>query len=252
MPDTSYLVCTQHRSGSTMLCSGLWLTRECGEPGEVFGPEGYGRFSKQFGVTSPVVGGSMGTYVEALRKATATPNGVFGAKLMATHAPRLLSLGAAVPGVDASSPGAVLRAIFPGLQLVRLRRRDKVAAAVSNWLASTTDVWAIWPDQPRPPDEPDLPTDIDAISRAHRMHHVWDTMWDAFIPTLGLPTYELTYEDMLADWEGRLTAVVSFIHGRAWSGPVPAPKTIRQGSQRRREHIQAWNEATGGCAACAC
>jgi LPS sulfotransferase NodH len=140
------IVCATQRSGSTLLCELLKATGVAGVPREYFQhfkDTGISDQPRQYlaGVSDPAVlellppldpGVPETSFdFEAVRRAGTTPNGVFAAKVMWSHAPDLWArLG-----------GRSLEDVFGPLRYVQVVRRDKVAQAVSLWTAIQTQAW---------------------------------------------------------------------------------------------------------------
>ncbi len=70
-----------------------------------------------------------------------TLNGVFGAKMMWNYLDDFRLRMAELPGLSDLSFNERLEAVFPRLQIIFMRRRDKVAQAVSLWKAIQTQQW---------------------------------------------------------------------------------------------------------------
>lgn len=133
---SSYIICATPRSGSTLLCEYLMLTKTAGYPSEWFLPQGRTLAVEMFGVQAPLE--SLSYFQELLAKAT-TSNGVFGIKMMWPQMQQLLAGG--IPGL--ALPRANLRnsGIFPDLKYIYIRRTDEVAQSISLLMAIKTDYW---------------------------------------------------------------------------------------------------------------
>ena len=70
-----------------------------------------------------------------------SPNGVFGAKMMWNYLEDFKTRMAELPGLEDLSFNERLSAVFPRLKIIFMRRRDKVAQAVSLWKAIQTQRW---------------------------------------------------------------------------------------------------------------
>ena len=70
-----------------------------------------------------------------------TLNGVFGAKMMWNYLDDFKLRMAELPGLGDLSFNERLDAVFPRLKIIFIRRRDKVAQAVSLWKAIQTQQW---------------------------------------------------------------------------------------------------------------
>ena len=157
----SYLVCATQRSGSTLLCELLRATEVAGVPDEYFEnlrQTGLARQPQQYFADpsvhdiaerlAPMVPGRPERPGEfeawfryVLQRAT-TGNGVFGAKMMWNYFDEFRLRMGELPGLgDLSSFNERLAVVFPRLKVIFIRRRDKVAQAVSLWKAIQTQQW---------------------------------------------------------------------------------------------------------------
>src|SRR3954465_13920724 len=142
--ERAYLFCAPPRSGRPLLCELLKGTGVAGCPREYFETlrsTGYPRQPRQYFEDAPegqalLPPGDAGTPENAfdwhgVLRAGTTPNGVFGAKVMWGHLEDLW------PRLD----GRPLEDVLPGLRYVRVSRSDRVAQAVSLWIAVQTQHW---------------------------------------------------------------------------------------------------------------
>jgi LPS sulfotransferase NodH len=224
----SYLVCATQRSGSTLLCELLKATGVAGHPNEFFQElhaTGLPDQPRQYlaGVEDPSVLERLPPLehatpeasfdFEAVRRAGTTPNGVFGAKVMWSHADDLWArLG-----------GRSLEDVFGPLRYVQVVRRDKPAQAVSLWTAIQTQAWR---DASAPEREP-------VYSFAAIRHLVgWLTAgeraWTEWLA--GRDPYVVVYEDFAQ----APAATIAALSGAA----APAPALRRQSGSRSREWIE--------------
>ena len=130
----SYVIASGARAGTGLLAHGLWSTGRLGRPEEYFNQADLGLYAKRWNLPPPSSEENPAAYVEAYQKASTTPNGVSGLKVMAGS----LTTIAEMIGCDAqASPTAVLLDLGVSLVVV-CTRNDKVAAAVSQWRAQQT------------------------------------------------------------------------------------------------------------------
>src|ERR1700677_1589135 len=156
----SYLVCATQRSGSTLLCELLRATDVAGAPDEYFErlrETGLPRHPHQYfaepsvqdiakRLPPTVLGhpeqpGEFEHWFRYVLQRGTTLNGVFGAKMMWNYLDEFKLRMAELPGLSHLSFNEQLKAVFPGLQVIFMRRRDKVAQAVSLWKAIQTQQW---------------------------------------------------------------------------------------------------------------
>ncbi len=136
MPEivSTYLVLATPRSGSTLLGQALNATNLAGDPREHFGKK-MGFWARKWGTTT------LTEFVDRLMRERATANGVFGAKLLASHLLHLERTARAEPPFADLPLPAILDELFPSLHYLRITRRDKVRQAISYWKAKESGVW---------------------------------------------------------------------------------------------------------------
>ena len=84
---------------------------------------------------------SLPAYVARLSQERATPNGVFGAKLLYRQLLHLEDLARQEPELTELPLPEILDRLFPNLHLVWVTREDKVRQAISWFKARQTGVW---------------------------------------------------------------------------------------------------------------
>ena len=251
-----YLIVTGGRTGSSLLAHALAGTGRHGTPDEHLTVPDIDGWAERLGVRSPVQGGSMLGYLDALRARTASPGGGFGTKLHSSAIPLVARCLAVEPDAPSADASALLAWAFPGSVVLWSRRRDRVAGAVSMWRARQTGAWA----QPAGAavDEPAVEPSTTAISELHRSMHVADLSVPGVLARAGFPVHEVVYEDLVADWSAVLVDALTFLDAggpvdpRSVAAPdlVAPPTLARQSGERSAATIERWVAATGGCAAC--
>lgn len=242
-----YVIVTSGRTGSAILAHALAGTGRHGAPDEHLTAGDMDAWSERLGVRSPLHGGSMMVYLDALRSATSSPGGGFGTKLHTSAIPMVARLLAREPGAP-SDAAALLRWAFPDTVVLWSRRRDRVAGAVSRWRAQTTGTWARAAGTSR--SEPVVEPSVTEISELHRLLHLTDLSVPGVLARARLPFHEVVYEDLVADWAGSVAAVRRFLGEDGVIAPVPPPTLARQSGNRTEDTIARWIAATGGCSAC--
>ena len=180
-PQASYFVCGTPRCGSWFLCGLLAGTAVAGRPHEWFWQDTRASLMRAWGVAG------FDAYVELVLAAGTTPNGVFGAKVMWGHLPEL-------------SP-------FPQPRFVWLRRRDRLAQAVSFAKAIQTGHWHGW--DPAPKAEPVFNAGaIEALIHEVDEH---ECCWADWFGARSVEALELSFEDLLSDPEAQTLRVLDFL-----------------------------------------
>jgi LPS sulfotransferase NodH len=132
-------------------------------------------------------------FLERLAEESATPNGVFGVKVMSGSLGRF--------GVVAQ--WREIRARFSP-QMIRLRRRDKVRQAISRYRAKRSGQWSRSPAAlpPRPPE-----FDAAEIARNYNWLVAWEAQWDRMLRELSVEPRQIWYEDVQADPQSAVDSI---------------------------------------------
>jgi trehalose 2-sulfotransferase len=213
----SYLVCATQRSGSTLLCELLRATDVAGVPDEYFErlrgtgqprqPRQYFEdpsmqdVAKRLTLTVPGRPEQPGEFEQwfryVLQRGT-TPNGVFGAKMMWNYLDEFKRRMAELPGLSGLSFNEALDAVFPRLKVIFIRRRDKVAQAVSLWKAIQTQQWRTESESASEESESDEASDMaydyQAIEYLLDQLHRWDAHWEDWFHATGREPIRIFYD----------------------------------------------------------
>ncbi len=128
-PKISYAILTTPRSGSTFLCATLQSTQIAGFPTE--------HLRQPSAVLSQYCGFDYLRYLQAIKNFKVTSNEVFGTKII-SHFLQVFEK-------NKDNFETLLQKEFS--KFIYLIRRDKIAQAVSIFLAQKTDVWHIFSEQ---------------------------------------------------------------------------------------------------------
>jgi trehalose 2-sulfotransferase len=191
----SCFVCATPRCGSWFLCGLLASTGVAGRPHEWFWRDTRSALERAWGVRSGE------EYVELVLAAGTTPNGVFGAKVMWGMLPDL-------------SP-------FPDAQFVWLRRRDRIAQAVSFAKAVQTGHWHGWDPVPRT-----QPTyHFEEIDTLRSEIDELEAGWEGWFEREGVEPLELAYEEVVATPQAETLRVLDFLSVELPPGVAVRPLT---------------------------
>lgn len=243
--DTSILMATENRTGSTLVSWAMWRTGRVGLPYEYLLPARMTVFAERWGVPEPSIRGRLGrwrrarrggvdlylryrrrsfpTFIEKLAANRASLNGVFSLKLMAGHFAEILDRG-----YD--------HELFPGrIVWVRMRRHDTLRQAVSWAIATQTRRFHSTQIA-----EADPTYDRALIDSRLRLIRADRSEWTAFLEARRIRPLDLWYEDVAADYEGTLAAV--FDHAGvdrpdAW----PDPPLQKMADDRTDEWVHRYN-----------
>lgn len=201
-PNSSYWLCTTPRSGSSALCDALARTGVAGRPTEYFNRRFWPELSERFGVEIP-------DFLEAATRQTATPNGVFGVKVMLDRDMEPFFRG--LRQVYGALPDAgLVRAAFPNLRLVYLTRRNKVRQAVSFVRAQQTGVWARYGGEAETKN-PELEFDFAPLNRSVHDLALREVRWQDLFGALGASPYTVVYEDYVRAPEAAVRGILDFL-----------------------------------------
>ena len=245
---TCYLVLATPRSGSTLLGQGLQASGLAGEPKEFFGHK-MAFWMEQWRTPT------LTTYASRLSQARATPNGVFGAKLLYRQLLQLESLARQEPDLAPIPLPEILDRIFPNLHLVWVSRNDKVRQAISWFKARQTGVWGQDQGQSAPKlgrawrlgDEPlqpgELAFDYDGIAALMRQTEAEDAAIGQFFATSGIEPFSVVYEEFTPRYEETILALLR------WLGltpppdlTLPNPRTVKLADDRTDEWVARFRE----------
>jgi LPS sulfotransferase NodH len=212
----SYLVCATQRSGTTLLCELLKGTEVAGVPDEYFEAlrsTGLPRQPRQY-FQDPALdevaqrlapfdpgrpekpGAFEGWFNYALQRGT-TRNGVFGSKMMWNYLDDFRERIAELPGLESLTLNEALDEVFPNLRIIFVRRRDKVAQAVSLWKAIQTQQWRNEVDPNQDRDRPEAAYDYQALKHLIGELHRWDARWEDWFHSTGREPIRVIYEEFV-------------------------------------------------------
>ena len=239
-PTRTILLCSEQRSGSTLLGEAMYFAGDLGCPLEYFhggfGPD----FIARWGTSEARA------FMEAAHRHRTAPNGTFSAKifwtdLMGLLAERNAGLHAQVTAVTPAMLGPVpdlYRAIgdavgdlLEGATYIHLKRLDRVRRAVSGIVAEETGLWRSIPGvgERKPRAEPvyDFDRIANRVAASDQAHAHWASLFAA----LGVTPISLTYEELVRDYSGTATRVLRALGSTA----TPVEPRMQRQSDRRSE-----------------
>jgi trehalose 2-sulfotransferase len=252
----SYIICTTMRSGSTMLASGLRETGVAGRPDEYFAPPlripqakvfemepaRYRELLEEHRRTHPA-----DQTLREIIEAGTTDNGVFGVKI---HFQRPFSdFHNAVEMLQTrfddrqASPHELFSRAFPKLSYIWLRRLDRIAQAVSlhKAIISSEFVRVEGTNDPiRPVSEEDF--DFDAIQRLSSWLQSGDDGWRGFFRKYRIEPMTIDYEDLAADYEPTLRAVLDYLELSAQCRVIEQTRHRRQADEISEQWAARYRE----------
>jgi LPS sulfotransferase NodH len=242
-PARCYLICANARCGSTLLSRALSDTGIAGHPDEYFvtgPPEAFapgstfwedGPLARRHGVTN------RDEFIELVYRVGSTPNGVFGAKWMWNYVEWAVENFRELPRFADASIEEIFGAMFPGLRVVHMIRRDRLRQAIS-WLRAAEDgVGIVSEDEPaRPVREPVYQYDM--IVGMMDLIAAGEKAWLDLYKKLGVRPLEVVYEDFTApDGFGPTIRRVLRHLDLDDTIDIPEARTVRQADSLNEEWV---------------
>lgn len=218
------IVCGIPRCGSSLLTS-LLESAGAGHPREYFWRDDISAFKERWGVQSAR------DYVDAVRQAGTSANGVFALKLMWVHLNDLFLYARAVSGDYESGDLDVLAAVFSSPRFVWIRRDDVIGQAVSWWKAIQSGHW--WAGQ-EATSEPEYGFEqIDWLVNEIRVHDGCGRRW---FDAEGIEPIIVDYAALCGDQEGVTRSLLAALGIEPVPGTRIAPAA---GLARQADEISA-------------
>jgi LPS sulfotransferase NodH len=245
----NYLICTAPRTGSTLLAQALSSTNVAGRPNEYFDiyPHNDRFWIERLGVSNQA------DYLEKVLAAGTTANGVFGLKLLWHQSPALLAkLKAARPqdagDVDSLSHALLETTFGAPVRYIWLRRRDKLAQAISYYRASRTGLWRSTDKATRRQAGPTIdepPFDFGEINRYLSIVNAFDQQWQLFFRRNRLKVLMMVYENFIGAYESSVLSALDFLQISREGVKVAPPVVERQADGLSQEWRQRFLEIAG-------
>jgi trehalose 2-sulfotransferase len=236
-PTMTYVICTNPRSGSHLLCDGLGSTSLAGRPREWFNPRGEESRRPQWGLDkSP--NATFAVYLNQVRARSTTRNGISGIVLHFYQFVELAKKLADVEGFEGLTTAEMMMKAFPNLKYLWLTRRDKARQAISYLLATKTgDWWMI--DRSKlgksgdKIDQPDF--DPQAAGQLEERLAQNDVSWQSYFESNNISPLTVYYEDLAADYCGGVVRVLKWLGVPNAESVSVRPSRLKQQSTTRNE-----------------
>jgi|CXWL01.1.fsa_nt_gi LPS sulfotransferase NodH len=243
-PRVSFVICATPRSGSTLLCHGLWVSGIGGRPAEYFNHLRYrplldrwrchtlsSRLARLLRPHSSVLRHAPATrdaYRDALLRWRTGANGVFGLKVHHWQWQREIA------------PLAV-GDLFPALRHVVIRRGDTLRQAISLARARQTNQYrgSQPPQGPARYSQPAIATALADISRE-------EAGWASHLAARGVEPLIVTYDQLCGTYRDTIRSVLDFVGvpvGNDFSLPLPVLQ--RQADRLTEEWIERYRLDAG-------
>ncbi|MEO8453527.1 MAG: Stf0 family sulfotransferase [Sphingomicrobium sp.] len=199
-PERVYILATVPRTGSTYVSHILWRSGCLGAPLE------YLNFldSSPYAFAHGQPDKQRALWRSLLHRRT-SPNGVFGVKAFSTQ---LRELQQANPSLLLE----VFATVFPNERraaVIRLKRRDRVAHAISYARAALSGVWR--KDQEATAKNTTVEYSAKAVDHARALLDQQEADWDLLSKDIGVEPLTLWYEDILKEPAQAVRAVAAFL-----------------------------------------
>ena len=246
----AYLICTAARAGGGLLAAALRETRVAGAPFDYFNADAMNdeallrKFAIPPGTLDPA---GLAARLDPILRAGTTDNGTFAALVQWSDLDRLIGVFSIRQGRNLTRRGAApdgLRAVLPSLQYVWLRRENKVAQAISHYVAATTGDWQ------RPADDSGrlhapvaaAAYDFAAIQEYVAAAEAAEAGWRDFLSDSQACTLDLSYEELAADYRGTVARVLAFLGLGAEDIAIAPPAFSRLADERSAQWERRYRE----------
>lgn len=225
-PRRTFLVCTHMRSGSTLLGEALHRAGGMGCPLEYFHAGARPALAERWGAPD------LDSYVAAVVRHRTDPTGSLGVKLFWRDVRELSA-------ERGTSVTRTLEELFPNPTWIFLTRQDRLRQAVSQMTARASGVWRRIPGV-----DDRTARGLPEYSFEELAAHLADieqslAAWEAWFGETGIEPHRVTYEDLQADYEGTVRALLAAL-GR--EGPVEPPRMRRHGWDHTEEFMRRFLE----------
>ena len=216
MTINSYIICTNPRSGSTLLCGLLAQTGVAGNPDSFFrGPSrqwwaDHLQVAHAVDLSNPAFCAS---FLAAARAEGKGDGDLFGRRLMHESLADLIAMTSCLhPDLDDDL--ARIKAVFGQTAFVHLIREDKVDQAISYVRAEQTGTWHVAPDgraveQKGPPQPPQY--DFDRIHQMVVEFEVHEAAWGEWFEQTGARPLAVRYSDLAENPKHELLGILTHL-----------------------------------------
>lgn len=218
-PRIRYLICSTPRSGSTLLGDLLTTTGVAGVPMEYFNEVNIEAFFKRQNRNM-----GLSDYLTAIQSLRSTPNGVFGFK---AH------FGQVTSALRSAGTNEIAPFLNQFDKFIFIRRRNKLAQAVSWNKALQTGRWSSLHNHV---EAPDLPVKFDPEGISSCLNRVMrgEREWEAALKQVGRTYHSVQYEDLAEDPAAEIAAILAYC-GIQEAYTPPRPRLEKQRDSTNKE-----------------
>jgi len=213
VPIKSYLICTQARTGSSLLCSGLRESGLAGNPKEHFHRSKLPSIKASCQQSILDTGPGTNPLSRFLLEHTGT-NGVFGTKFMPHYIEHVRSAVGDLVDTQGRSDFDLLNYLLADPQYVYLWRRDKLRQAISLCRARQSQVWGLQSTddkQDKLSKHKAVEFDYWQIRTFIKRIEARDSDWELFFEKHHIHPLRICYEEMISDYEQAVLCVLNYV-----------------------------------------
>jgi LPS sulfotransferase NodH len=182
----------------------LTTTGAHGQPDEWLNQDRWQWNCARFGLSEDA---SMTDMVRALQQGLSSLNGVFAHKILRYSYEPFIERMRQLDGFGELAETEILKTLFPGLQCIYIRRRDRLAQAISLLKAEQSAVWHINEKRLNHVDPVHFKwTGIDGLVRDLQEQ---ERRWEELIKCAGVPCVEVFYEDLIREREAEMNRIIN-------------------------------------------
>ncbi len=224
------------RSGSNLLSDGLHATRRAGRPNQFFCELFEATYAEKYRLDPRL---DYAGYVRGIIDATVTSNEVFGFKLMGWYLDWFIEKLRRTAAFGSGPELELLENAFPRLQLIQIRRRDKLRQAISKARAYQSGQWKVRENE-EPAGDPHF--DAALIERCLLEIKREEDAWSRFFKRTGAEALTIEYEELANNYEESIGNVLAFLKIRVPRRTMLAPETVKQSDATSAEWERRYRE----------
>ncbi len=224
-PSLSCVICSMPRSGSHLLGCALEDTGLAGHPQEYFGGRHEVRYAEEFGFSPRY---TLSSYLKRLAAESMTPNDAWGTQVHLFDFMDLIGRAGEEFGATLSER-ELLEICFPNPRCIFIRRADRVRQAISWMRAADSGQWQRQRGEPVSERMAQLDIDLDEVDGWVQVFGEQETKWREFFARNNLPYYELSYENLVSDYQLTVAGALDFLGLMPPDGlRLPPPRLEKQ------------------------
>lgn len=251
MRPPSLILCSNPRSGSTLLCDLLTATGVGGRPASFYRAQSIEDYAEDFGISAydhPTPESFERAYLAGVLAAGRDTSGRFALRLMAENRPQLAEKLALLYPECVTDTERFAAAFGPCL-FVHLSRSDKLAEAISLLRAEQTGLWHMGADgSERERTAPPQPATYDAERIAGHLERLtaFDRSWADWFAVNAITPLAIYYEDLAAAPQQQLARILEGLGEAPARAAAVSPRTARLADAESAEWAARFRAERGG------